>query len=78
MSEDGADRFRELRYGSFRRTFRLPSTVDADAVSASYDAGIVTILVTGAYAASQARRIEIPGARAAEAEAGPECGQQAA
>jgi HSP20 family protein len=50
---------RELRYGSFRRSFALPSHVTADAVSASYDAGVLTVRVAGAYAGSQPKRIEI-------------------
>ncbi|HEX2284938.1 MAG TPA: Hsp20/alpha crystallin family protein [Mycobacterium sp.] len=40
---------RELRYGSFRRSFALPSHVDSDAISASYDKGVLTIKVPGAY-----------------------------
>ncbi len=33
----------ERRYGSFTRTFKLPATVDADQVDASYDKGILKI-----------------------------------
>lgn len=33
----------ECRYGSFRRTIRLPSTVDSDKVEASCHDGILTI-----------------------------------
>ena len=33
----------ERRFGSFTRTFTLPQTVDTDAISASYDAGVLTI-----------------------------------
>jgi HSP20 family molecular chaperone IbpA len=50
---------REIRYGSFRRSFQLPAHVTGDAVTASYDAGVLTVRVTGAYTGSQARRIEI-------------------
>lgn len=59
-SEDGNGRtLREVRYGSFRRTFRLPSHVtDAD-VSASYDAGVLTVRVAGAYAGSTPTRIPV-------------------
>jgi HSP20 family molecular chaperone IbpA len=53
---------RELRYGSFRRSFVLPSHVTADAVSASYDKGILTVRVAGAYKDESARRIEITAA----------------
>jgi HSP20 family molecular chaperone IbpA len=53
---------RELRYGSFRRSFVLPSHVTADAVSASYDKGILTVRVAGAYKDDSAKRIAITGA----------------
>jgi len=33
----------ERRYGSFTRTFRLPSTVDSENVDAHYDKGILKI-----------------------------------
>ena len=53
---------RELRYGSFRRSFTLPSPVDSDAISASYDKGVLTVRVPGAYkgeALPEAKRIPI-------------------
>jgi HSP20 family protein len=50
---------REFRYGSFRRSFRLPAHITGDAISASYDAGVLTVRVTGAYAGTQAQRIAI-------------------
>ncbi|BCQ10997.1 heat-shock protein Hsp20 [Mycobacterium heckeshornense] len=50
---------REVRYGSFRRSFQLPAHVTSEAVSASYDAGVLTVRVAGAYAGSQAKRIAI-------------------
>jgi HSP20 family protein len=50
---------REVRYGSFRRSFALPSHVTSEAITADYDAGILTIRVTGAYAGREAKRIEI-------------------
>lgn len=49
----------EIRYGSFRRSFQLPAHVTGDAIAASYDAGVLTVRVAGAYAGAQARRIEI-------------------
>jgi HSP20 family protein len=52
-------RFSEFRYGSFTRSFRLAPSVTADAVSASYDAGVLTVRVAGAYAETQGHRIEI-------------------
>jgi HSP20 family protein len=50
---------REVRYGSFRRSFDLPAHVTADAVSASYDAGVLTVRVAGTYAGRGARQIPV-------------------
>ncbi|BBX98641.1 Hsp20/alpha crystallin family protein [Mycobacterium lacus] len=59
-AEDNHGRtLREIRYGSFRRSFQLPAHVTSEAVTASYDAGVLTVRVNGAYAGSRARRIEI-------------------
>jgi HSP20 family protein len=33
----------ERRYGTFTRTFRLPNTVDAEKVDASYDKGVLKV-----------------------------------
>ena len=52
-------RFSEFRYGSFTRSFRLAPSVTAEAVSAWYDAGVLTVRVAGAYAETEGRRIEI-------------------
>jgi HSP20 family protein len=57
---EGARRtLREIRYGSFRRSFQLPAHVTSEAIAASYDAGVLTVRVTGAYAGNQAQRITI-------------------
>jgi HSP20 family molecular chaperone IbpA len=53
---------REVRYGSFRRTFTLPQHVTDDAVSATYDAGVLTVKVAGAYAGQEPRRIAVTSA----------------
>ncbi|BAX90618.1 Hsp20/alpha crystallin family protein [Mycobacterium shigaense] len=60
--EQNGRTLREIRYGSFRRSFRLPAHVTGEAVKASYDAGVLTVRVTGALkkpAESPAQRIEI-------------------
>jgi len=57
--EQGGRSLREVRYGSFRRSFGLPAHVTADAISAEYDAGVLSVRVTGVYAGSAAKRIEI-------------------
>ncbi|PSK98233.1 HSP20 family molecular chaperone IbpA [Haloactinopolyspora alba] len=56
-------RVREVRYGGFRRIVTLPGVVDPAAVSATYDAGVLTVTVAGAYSGSNPTRIEV--ARAA-------------
>jgi len=54
---------REVRYGSFRRSFTLPAHVTADAVTASYDAGVLQVRVAGAHAAvGGAHRIPVTSA----------------
>jgi HSP20 family protein len=50
---------REVRYGSFRRSFKLPAHVTSDAISASYDAGMLTVRVAGAHKGAEAQRIAI-------------------
>jgi HSP20 family molecular chaperone IbpA len=52
-------RFSEFRYGSFTRSFRLAPRVSAEDVSASYDAGVLTIRVAGAYAETEGHQIQI-------------------
>jgi HSP20 family molecular chaperone IbpA len=52
-------RFSEFRYGSFSRSFRLAPGASAEAVSASYDAGVLTVRVAGAYAETAGHKIEI-------------------
>jgi len=47
--EKNGHTLRELRYGSFRRSFALPTHVDGDAIAASYDKGVLTVRVPGAY-----------------------------
>ena len=50
---------REFRYGSFRRSFRLPSRVTAQDVTASYEAGVLTVRVAGVHAEEPAQQITI-------------------
>ena len=50
---------REIRYGSFRRSFQLPAHVTSEAISASYDAGVLTVRVAGVHAGTQVQRINI-------------------
>ena len=72
-SEERAGRsLREVRYGAFRRSFGLPAHVTGDAVAATYDAGVLTVRVTGAYAGTTARQIPVTAAPTAAVEAAPE------
>ncbi|MCF4122497.1 Hsp20/alpha crystallin family protein [Antribacter sp. KLBMP9083] len=52
-------RLREVRFGSFRRVVTLPKAVDGDAVHASYDAGVLTVTVSGTFAGTTPQRIEV-------------------
>ncbi|MDN5854521.1 MAG: Hsp20/alpha crystallin family protein [Actinomycetia bacterium] len=57
--ENDGRSLREIHYGEFHRSFSLPKHVDSDAISASYDSGVLTVRVIGAYASKQAQRIAI-------------------
>lgn len=57
--EKGGRTLSEVRYGSFRRSFKLPANVTSDAISASYDAGMLTVRVAGAHKGAEAQRIAI-------------------
>ena len=50
---------RETRRGAFSRVFRLPAHVTVDAVSAAYEAGILTIRVAGANPEPARRKIPV-------------------
>lgn len=71
-TEEGEGRYlKEIRYGSFRRSFTLPDHVTAEALTASYDAGVLTVRVAGAYAGTEPRRIAVtPGKPAGDQAAG--------
>jgi len=70
-SEERDVRRSEVRYGAFRRAFTLPAQVTADAVSAGYDAGVLTVRVAGAHTAAQPTRITVSGAARATAQTAP-------
>jgi len=50
--------FRERRYGSFSRSINLPVSVDADAIEANYENGVLTLTVPKAEEVKP-RRISI-------------------
>jgi HSP20 family molecular chaperone IbpA len=71
-------RFSEFRYGRFTRAFRLAPGVTAEAVTASYDVGVLTLRIAGAYAESEGHKIAITtGPTPAPVEAGPSEGEPA-
>ena len=43
--EEAAYTYRERRAGKFERSFRVPEAVDADAITAKYDKGVLEIRV---------------------------------
>jgi HSP20 family protein len=72
-SEDTNGRtVREVRYGSFRRSFGLPARIGQDAVSATYDAGVLTVTVAGVHAGTSPVRIPVTAPAAASAVEGTE------
>ncbi|MFL6061179.1 MAG: Hsp20/alpha crystallin family protein [Marmoricola sp.] len=75
--ESTGRRLSEFRYGAFKRTFRLGGQVGADQVSASYDAGVLSVRVAGAYAKAAGQKIEIATTPVAEVEA-PAAGDEQA
>ena len=64
--ESNGRRLREVRYGAFRRAFQLPSHVSDADLSASYEAGVLTVKVAGAYAGRTPTRIPVNTGRASE------------
>ncbi|GAA2218559.1 Hsp20/alpha crystallin family protein [Promicromonospora sukumoe] len=57
--ESEGRRISEVRFGSFRRVVTLPKSVDGDVVTASYDAGVLTVTVPGVFAGTTPQRIEV-------------------
>jgi HSP20 family molecular chaperone IbpA len=59
-TEPGQSRsVREVRYGGFRRSFSVPRHVTPEDITAEYDAGILTVRITGAYQSRPEQRIPI-------------------
>lgn len=59
-AEDRDGRYvREVRYGSFRRAFKLPDHVTGQDIKAEYDAGVLTVRVVGAHKSAETQRIAI-------------------
>lgn len=58
-TENESDGFHEVRYGKFSRSITVPGEINADAISADYDAGVLTVRVAGAYTSSTATKIKV-------------------
>jgi len=59
--EDAGPRWMTRRYGSFARTFSLPSHINADAIEASYKDGVLTVTLPKSEEAKP-KTIEVKGA----------------
>lgn len=58
LDEDGRT-LREVRYGSFRRSFKLPEHVAGQDITAEYDAGVLTVRIPDAHKGRETQRIAI-------------------
>lgn len=56
--DEGGTVYSERRYGKFQRSFSLPTQVDAEKVQASYDNGILRVMIPKAESAKP-RQIQI-------------------
>ena len=56
--KEGGFRHLERRFGRFERSFSIPRTVDADAVKARHDNGVLTVVLPKAER-SKPRRVQI-------------------
>jgi len=68
--EDRGVVLRERRHGSFQRAFTLPEGVGADAISATYDQGVLTVRLAGAHRTPVSTRIPVTAAAAKAVEVG--------
>src|ERR671921_1611991 len=59
---------RERRYGTFRRSLQLPQDVDEDQISARFENGILEIMIPGAAAGREPKRIQVEGGESSDGE----------
>ena len=59
--ERGGYHVRERRYGSFSRSLALPEGLDESKIHARYDNGVLEVIVEGAAAVQEPKRIQIEG-----------------
>lgn len=67
--QEGKFHLAERRYGTFTRSFVLPRDVDADAIAAAFEDGVLTVSIPKSEKARR-RRIEIGSAGAGNAQVG--------
>lgn len=63
--EKGGYHVRERRYGTFRRSMTLPEGVDENRVHARFEDGVLEVVVEGAAAVQEPKRIQIEGGESA-------------
>lgn len=59
--ERGGYHVRERRYGTFRRSMTLPEGVDESKIHARFEDGVLEVVVEGAAAVQEPKRIQIEG-----------------
>lgn len=59
---------RELRYGSFSRSVRVPDNVSSDDIHARFDDGVLQVTVKGAAEVRQPERIQVEGSESSKGE----------
>jgi HSP20 family protein len=50
---------REVRYGSLRRTFKLPAQASPEDITADYESGVLTVRVAGVHKSVEPQRIAV-------------------
>jgi HSP20 family protein len=62
LSEDGVNYYlNELPYGAFRRSVSVPEGVDADAIKARFENGVLEVVLPGAVQEIEPKKIAIEG-----------------
>lgn len=54
---------RELRYGSFSRSMRIPDNISSDDIHARFEDGVLEVTLKGAAAVQEPQRIQVEGSQ---------------
>ena len=65
-SEGSGYHSREMHYGSFSRSFRVPDNVSGDDVHARFDDGVLEVTLKGAAEVRQPERIQVEGSESSQ------------